>query len=61
MQFQNQFIQNTADLIQEHIENNPRILKWLFDENQHSVEEDHETQRRMIHEFEIRKLDTKYH
>ena len=61
MQFRNDYTLNTANQIQELVENKPRILKWLFDEMQESIEDEDETQRKMIREFEIRKLDTKYH
>ena len=41
-------------------EYNPAILKWLFDELQESLEDEHESQRTAIGEFEVRKLDYKY-
>ena len=39
---------------------NPGILKWLFAELQESLEDEHETQRTAIFDFEKRKLDYKY-
>ena len=38
----------------------PQILKWLFDELQESVEDENETLRQAIVDFEQRKLDYKY-
>jgi len=38
----------------------PAILKWLYDELQESLEDENETQRNAIQEFEKRKLDYKY-
>jgi hypothetical protein len=38
----------------------PSILKWLFDELQESNEDENETQRNAIIDFDRRKLDYKY-
>ena len=59
--FRNQYAQDVADSIQEFSEQNPRVLRWLFDQQIETLEEDNQTQRRLIQEFEKRKLDTKYY
>ena len=53
-------MRDTLDQIQSFSEYNPTILKWLFDENQESLEDENETQRNAINDFEKRKLDYKY-
>ena len=59
-QFRNKYIAETADEIQEFAGQNPRILKWLFERQRETTEEENLTQRKVTREFEVRKLDTKY-
>ena len=59
-QFRNRYITDTADSIQEFCEQNPRLLKWLYEQQRETTEEEEQTQRKVIKEFEVRKLDTKY-
>ena len=56
----NKYIHDTVDQVQSFSDYNPTILKWLFDEHQESKEDEHETQRDAIKDFEKRKLDYKY-
>lgn len=51
---------DTADQVQQYSDYAPVILKWLFNEQVESLEEEHETQRIAIADFENRKLDYKY-
>ena len=39
---------------------NPLILNWLFDEEEETRIEDVKTEKIVIKNFELRKLDTKY-
>ena len=59
-QFKNKYIAETANSIQDFCEQNPRLLKWSFEQMRETVDEENETQRNVIKEFERRKLDTKY-
>ena len=56
----NQYIHDTSDQVQSFADYQPTILKWLFDEQEKSLEDEHETQRNAINDFEVRKLDYKY-
>ena len=46
--------------MQQFSDYQPIILKWLFNEQVESLEDENETQRNAIAEFENRKLDYKY-
>ena len=56
----NKFIVDTLDQIQSFSDYNPKILKWLFEEQQESLEEENDWQRSAISDFDLRKLDYKY-
>ena len=59
-EFKEKYVIDTADSIQQYSYQNPRMLRWLFDHERETKEEETETQRRLIQEFELRKLDMKY-
>ena len=59
-EFREKYIIETADTIQEFSDQNPRILRWLFEQQRETAEEDDETRRTVVREWELRKLDTKY-
>ena len=59
-EFREKYIIETADNIQEFSDQNPRILRWLFEQQRETAEEDDETRRTVVKEWELRKLDTKY-
>ena len=60
MTVRNHYNQNTMDQVQSLSDYNPKILKWLFEEQQESLEEENDWQRNAIQDFETRKLDYKY-
>ena len=51
---------DTCEQVQSFVEYQPNILKWLFNELQESLEDENESQRTAIEEFEKRKLDFRY-
>ena len=51
---------DTCEQVQSFVEYQPNILKWLFNEHQESLEDENESQRTAIEEFEKRKLDFRY-
>lgn len=60
MSVRNKYIVDTFEQVQSFSDYNPKILKWLFDEQQESLEEENLWQRNAIEDFETRKLDYKY-
>ena len=60
MTVRNNYNQNTMEQVQSLSDYNPKILKWLFEEQQESLEEENDWQRNAIQDFETRKLDYKY-
>ena len=60
MTVRNKYISDTTNQVQSLSDYNPRLLKWLFNEQQESQEEENAWQRNAISDFETRKLDHKY-
>ena len=58
--FRNRSMKDTIDQVNTFAHHRPTLLKELYDELQESLDDDHETQRNAIREFEQRKLDYKY-
>ena len=56
----NKYMSDTMEQVQSFSDYNPKILKWLFDEQQESLEEENDWMRNAISDFETRKLDYKY-
>ena len=56
----NQHNKETMKQVKRYSRYNPTILKWLFDENLESKEDENTTQRNAITEFCQNKYDFKY-
>ena len=59
-EFRNRSIHDTVDQVDMFAHHQPCLMKELYSEMQESLDDNNETRRNAIREFENRKLDHKY-